>query len=137
SDLPSRRADPQARKDDLDRCRATLDLVTANLESLQEVMRRQTDVNGQLADLVTQIQTAKDHLQNQPPDVTTTLAQLLESQEQDLILRSYETAWTAAQVGVGIALVNHELPVGRPIAGLALWWPMTHFQITQPFGRSP
>src|SRR5947209_18358594 len=99
-------------------------------------MSRQTDVNGQLADLVTQIQAAKDQLQNQPPDVTATLAQLLESQEQDLILRSYETAWTEAQVGVGIALVNHSLPVGRPIAGLALSWPMTRFQITQPFGPS-
>ena len=83
-----------------------------------------------------QIQAAKDQLQNQPPDVTATLAQLLESQEQDLILRSYETAWTEAQVGVGIALVNHSLPVGRPIAGLALSWPMTRFQITQPFGPS-
>ncbi|TME16707.1 MAG: M23 family metallopeptidase [Chloroflexi bacterium] len=68
--------------------------------------------------------------------MTATLAQLLESQEQDLILRSYETAWTEAQVGVGIALVNHSLPVGRPIAGLALSWPMTRFQITQPFGPS-
>jgi len=136
ADLAKLQADRQARQDDLDRESATLDLLNANLESLQEVMSRQTDVNGQLADLVTQIRTAKDHLQNQPPDVTTTLAQLLESQEQDLILRSYETAWTAAQVGTGIALVNHSLPVGKTIAGLALSWPMTRFEITQPFGPS-
>jgi len=136
ADLAKLQADRQARQDDLDRESATLDLLNANLESLQEVMSRQTDVNGQLADLVTQIRTAKDHLQNQPPDVTTTLAQLLESQEQDLILRSYDTAWTAAQVGTGIALVNHSLPVGKTIAGLALSWPMTRFEITQPFGPS-
>ena len=136
ADLAKLQADRQARQDDLDRESATLELLSANLSSLQEVMSRQTDVNGQLADLVTQIQAAKDQLQNQPPDVTATLAQLLESQEQDLILRSYETAWTEAQVGVGIALVNHSLPVGRPIAGLALSWPMTRFQITQPFGPS-
>ena len=136
ADLAKLQADRQARQDDLDRESATLQLLSANLSSLQEVMSLQTDVNGQLADLVTQIQTAKDHLQNQPPDVTASLAQLLESQEQDLILRSYETAWAEAQVGTGVALVNHELPVGRPIAGLALSWPMTHFQITQPFGPS-
>ena len=136
ADLAKLQADRQARQDDLDRESATLDLLNANLQSLQEVMSRQTDVNGQLADLVTQIQTAKDQLLNQPPDVTTTLAQLLESQEQDLILRSYETAWTEAQVGTGIALVNRTLPVGKSIAGLALSWPMTRFEITQPFGPS-
>jgi len=136
ADLAKLEADRQARQDDLDRESSTLDLLNANLSSLQEVMDRQTDVNGQLADLVTQIQTAKDQLQNQPPDVTTSLAQLLESQEQDLILRSYETAWTEAQVGTGIALVNHLLPVGKTIAGLALSWPMTRFEITQPFGPS-
>jgi murein DD-endopeptidase MepM/ murein hydrolase activator NlpD len=85
---------------------------------------------------VTQIQDAKDQLTNEPPDVTASLAELLESQEQDLILRSYETAWATAQVGVGLALVNHELPVGKTIQGLALSWPLSHFTITQLFGPS-
>ncbi len=58
------------------------------------------------------------------------------AQEQDLILRSYENAWTEAQVGIGLAMINGELPVGKTIAGLALSWPMSHFTITQAFGPS-
>lgn len=136
ADLAKLQADRQARQDDLDRETNTLDLLNANLASLQEVMSAQNDVSFQLVDLVNQIQTAKDQLQNQPPDVTTNLAVLLESQEQDLILRSYQTAWSQAQVGTGLALVNHSLPVGKTIAGLALSWPMVSFEITQPFGPS-
>ena len=136
ADLAKLQADRQARQNDLDREQATRDLLQANLDSLQEVISRQSDVNDQLSGLISQIQDAKDQLQNQPPDVTNSLAQLLESQEQDLILRSYETAWTAAQVGAGLAMVNHQLPVGRTIAGLTLSWPLAHFAITQPFGPS-
>lgn len=136
ADLAKLQADRQARQNDLDRENGTLDLLNANLSSLQEVMSRQTDVSGSLSDLITSIQTAKDQLQNVAPDVTTGLAQLLEAQEADLIQRSYETAWSQAQVGVGLALVNRQLPVGRTINGLALAWPMTSFQITQPFGPS-
>ena len=134
ADLAKLQADRLARQDDLDREQNTLDLLNANLSSLQDVLSRQTDVSSQLADLISQIQTAKDQLTNQPPDVTAELAALLESQEADLIQRSYETAWTQAQVGTGLALVNHLLPVGKPIQGLALSWPMTSFTITQPFG---
>ena len=134
ADLARLQADRQAKQNDLDKEQTTRDLLVANLDSLQEVMARESSVNDQLAGLVAQIQVAKDHLQNQPPDVTASLAQLLESQEQDLIQRSYDTAWTEAQVGSGLALVNHQLPVGKTIAGLALSWPLANFTITQPFG---
>lgn len=134
ADLARLKADRAARQADLDRETSTLNLLNANLGSLEEVMAAQNDVSSQLADLVTQIQDAKSQLRNQPPDVTTTLASLLESQEQDLIQRSYQTAWSQAQVGTGLALVNHSLPVGKSIAGLSLSWPMVSFQITQPFG---
>ena len=134
ADLAKLQADLQARQADLDRENSTLELLNANLSSLQEVMSAQTDVSGQLADLVSQIQSAKDQIQNQPPDVTNALAQLLEAQEQDLVQRSYETAWSQAQVGVGLAMVNSKLPVGKPIQGLKLSWPMVSFTITQPFG---
>jgi len=136
ADLAKLQADREARQNDLDRENGTLDLLNANLSSLQEVMGMQDDVSNELSDLVSQIQTAKAHLQNQPPDVTTNLAQLLEAQEQDLVLRSYETAWSQAQVGVGLALVNNKLPVGKTIQGLALSWPMSSFAISQPFGPS-
>ena len=136
ADLAKLQADRDARQADLDRENGTLDLLNANLSSLQEVMSQQDDVSRQLSDLVSQIQTAKTQLQNQPPDVTTSLAQLLEAQEQDLVQRSYETAWSQAQVGVGLALVNNKLPVGKTIQGLALSWPMASFEITQPFGPS-
>ncbi len=136
ADLAKLQADRDARQRDLDRENGTLDLLNANLSSLQEVMSEQDDVSSELSDLVNQIQTAKDQLQDEPPEVTTTLAQLLESQEQDLVQRSYETAWSQAQVGVGLALVNKKLPVGRTIQGLSLSWPMSSFNITQPFGPS-
>jgi murein DD-endopeptidase MepM/ murein hydrolase activator NlpD len=136
ADLAKLQSDRQARQNDLDRENGTLDLLNANLSSLQEVMSRQTDVSGELTDLIASIQAAKDQLQNVAPDVTSSLAQLLEAQEADLIQRSYETAWSQAQVGVGLALVNRQLPVGRTINGLALAWPMASFQITQPFGPS-
>jgi murein DD-endopeptidase MepM/ murein hydrolase activator NlpD len=134
ADLAKLQADLQARQDDLDRENSTLDLLNANLSSLQEVMGEQTDVSSQLDDLLTQLQDAKDQLTNQPPSVTNDLAQLLESQMQDLVQRSYQTAWMQAQVGVGLALVNQQLPVGKTIQGLALSWPMSSFVITQPFG---
>jgi murein DD-endopeptidase MepM/ murein hydrolase activator NlpD len=136
ADLAKLQADRQARQNDLDRENGTLDLLNANLSALDEVMYRQTDVSGQLSDLVASIQDAKDQLRNAAPDVTASLAQLLEAQEADLIQRSYENAWSQAQVGVGLAMVNHQLPVGRSINGLALAWPMSSFQITQPFGPS-
>jgi murein DD-endopeptidase MepM/ murein hydrolase activator NlpD len=135
-DLAKLQADREARQADLDRETATLDLLNANLSSLQEVTSMQTDVSSQLADLVAQLKDAKSHLQNLAPDVLGALATLLESQEQDLIQRSYQTAWSQAQVGYGQALVNRSLPVGKTIAGLALSWPMVSFQLTQPFGPS-
>ncbi|HKV86603.1 MAG TPA: peptidoglycan DD-metalloendopeptidase family protein [Candidatus Dormibacteraeota bacterium] len=136
ADLAALQAQLQQRQDQLDQENNTLDLLVANLSALNDLISQQTDVSSQLADLVTQIQTADSGLTGQPPDVTTTLAQLLEAQEQDLVLRSYQSAWTQAQVGTGLALVTHELPVGKAIDGLHLQWPMVKFQITQPFGPS-
>jgi murein DD-endopeptidase MepM/ murein hydrolase activator NlpD len=136
ADLAKLQADRQAKQADLDRENATLDLLNANLDSLQEVMDRQSGVSDQLAGLIAQIQSLKGQLQDQAPDVTAALANLLEAQEQDLILRSYQNAWTQAQVGIGLAMINGDLPVGKTIAGLALSWPMAHFAITQAFGPS-
>ena len=134
ADLVKLQADRDARQTDLDHESNTRDLLVANLSSLQEVMGQQTAVSGQLTTLVAQLQTAKSHLRNQPPTVTTNLAQLLEAQEQDLILRSYQTAWAQAEIGTGLAIVNHALPLGKTIAGLKLSYPMTQFTVTQGFG---
>ena len=134
ADLARLQADLQKRQDQLDKENATLDLLNANLGALQDVMSTQDDVSSELSDLVSQIQSAQGDLQNQPPDVTSTLAQLLESQEQDLIQRSYEQAWTQAQVGAGLAMISHWLPPGQSLGNLTLAWPMVQFKITQPFG---
>jgi len=134
ADLVKLQRDRDARQTDLDRNNNARDLLVANLNSLQEVMDQQNVVSSQLTGLIAQMEAAKAHLTNQPPDVTSNLAQLLESQEQDLILRSYQTAWAQAQVGTGLALVNHALPTGTTIAGLRLSWPMVSFEITQSFG---
>lgn len=134
ADLATLQAELQARQNELDNENGALDLLVANLSALNDLVSQQTDVSDQLAGLVTQIQSAQSSLQDQPPAVTSALAQLLEAQEQDLVLRSYQQAWTEAQVGSGLAMVTHELPAGRTINGLHLSWPMASFTITQPFG---
>lgn len=134
ADLATLQADRDAKQADLDRESNTRDLLVANLNSLEDVMSQQTDVSSELTSVMTQLQTANSHLQNQPPSVTADLAQLLESQEQDLILRSYQTAWAQAEVGTGLALVHGALPVGEAIAGLQISYPLAHFTITQGFG---
>jgi len=134
ADLAKLQTDLQARQNDLDTANAAQDLMTSNLSALDGLISQQNDTSSQLADLTTQIQGAQAGLQNQPPDVTAGLAQLLEAQEQDLIELSYQQAWNQAQVGTGLATLTHELPLGKTIAGLTLSWPMTGFQITQPFG---
>ena len=134
ADLVKLQAERDARQSDFDRESNTRDLLVANLNSLQDVMTQQTAVSGQLMTLLTELQAAKAQLQNQPPSVTTDLAQLLEAQEQDLILRSYQTAWAQAEVGTGLALVNNALPLGKTIAGLKLWYPLAQFTITQGYG---
>jgi murein DD-endopeptidase MepM/ murein hydrolase activator NlpD len=134
ADLIKLQSDLDARQKDLDRESNTLDLLNANLTSLQEVLSQQNAVSGNLVSLMTQLRNAKTHLTHQPPDVTNTLAQLLEAQERDLILRSYQTAWSQAQVGAGMAMVNGKLPPGKTIAGLTLSWPLASFTLTQAFG---
>jgi murein DD-endopeptidase MepM/ murein hydrolase activator NlpD len=136
ADLKKLEADRKARQDDLDRETANRDLLVANLNALQDVMSSQSDISGQLSDVVGQLQDALSGLTNQPPDVTDALAHLLEAQAQNLIQRSYQTAWIRAQVGTGQALLLHQLPLGKTLNGLRLIWPMAQFQITQPFGPS-
>src|SRR5207244_5874692 len=77
---------------------------------------------------------AQSDLQGQPADVTAALALLLEQQEQDLVNKSYQAAWTQAQVGAGLALATRELPPGTNLSPLSLSWPMVGATITQPFG---
>jgi murein DD-endopeptidase MepM/ murein hydrolase activator NlpD len=134
ADLEKLQTDRARRQTDLDRASNTRDLLVANLDSLQSVMGHEAAVSGQLQALIAQLTAAKNNLTNQPPDVTTDLALLLEAQEQDLILRSYQTAWVEAQVGTGHALVAGALPTGKTIEGLRLSWPMRSFAVTQGFG---
>jgi murein DD-endopeptidase MepM/ murein hydrolase activator NlpD len=136
ADLAALQAQLDSREADLSQETDALNLLQANLAALQDVIARQNTVSANLTTLIGQINAAKAQLRNQPPDVTSQLAQLLEAQEQDLILRSYETAWAQAQVGTGVAMVNQTLPLGRPIDGLSLAWPLASFRITQPFGPS-
>lgn len=134
ADLDKLNADLAKREKDLENESNTLDLLNANLTSLQDVISRQNNVSANLTALVAQLKNARSHVTSQAPDLTATLAQLLEAQERDLILRSYQTAWTQAQVGAGVAMINGKLPAGKTIEGLALSWPMRSFRITQAFG---
>ncbi len=136
ADLVKLQADRDARQADLDRENATRDRLVASLSTLNDLLSTQTDITNQMADVITQIQTAQNSLQDQPPDVTTALATVLEAQEQDLLQQSNQAAWDQAHVGVGLALVTHMLPTGATIAGLTLSWPMVGGRVTQPFGPS-
>jgi murein DD-endopeptidase MepM/ murein hydrolase activator NlpD len=136
ADLVKLQAERDARQADLDRENTTLDRLNASLSTLTDLLSTQNDISNQVADLITQIQTAENTLQDQPPDVTASLATLLESQEQDLLVQSNQAAWDQAHVGVGFALVSHTLPTGTTIAGLILSWPMAGGRVTQPFGPS-
>ena len=133
-DLVKLQAKRDARQTDLDRENATLDSLNNNLNAMDDLMNRQADLSSQLDDLMSQFQDALSGLTDQPPDVTSALAQLLEAQEADLVQRSYAAAWSQAQVGAGQALLNHVLPLWTPLKGLVLSWPMAKFKITQPFG---
>jgi murein DD-endopeptidase MepM/ murein hydrolase activator NlpD len=134
ADLLKLQKDREARVAALDAENATRDRLVANLSALSDLLSVQDDVTTQMADVIAQIQTAQNGLQNQPPDVTAALATLLEAQTQNLIQQSYQQAWTQAHIGAGLAMVTHMLPVGKPIAGLTLSWPMDGAHVTQGFG---
>ncbi len=136
ADLKKLESDRKARQDDLDKENGNRDLLLANLNALQDVMATQSDISSQLTDLVGQLQDAQTGLRNQSPDAAAALAQLLEAQMQSLVQRAYQTAWIQARVGAGKALLLGQLPLGKTLNGLRLSWPMTQFQITQPFGPS-
>jgi murein DD-endopeptidase MepM/ murein hydrolase activator NlpD len=136
ADLVKLQAERDARQADLDRENATLDRLNTSLSTLTDLLSTQNDISNQVVDVITQIQTAENTLQDQPPDVTASLATLLESQSQDLLVQSNQAAWDQAHVGAGFALVSHTLPTGTTIAGLILSWPMAGGRVTQPFGPS-
>jgi murein DD-endopeptidase MepM/ murein hydrolase activator NlpD len=134
ADLMKLQNDRAARVADLDREHATMDQLVTSLSALSALMSTQNDLTNQLADVIAQIQAAQNDVQNQPPDVTAALAALLESQTQDLIQQTNQAAWSAAHIGVGMAMLNHTLPTGKPIEGLTLSWPMAGARVTQLFG---
>jgi murein DD-endopeptidase MepM/ murein hydrolase activator NlpD len=134
ADLAKLQADRAARVAELDRENATKDQLTASLSVLSDLMSVQSDITSQLSDVIAQIQSAQNGVQDQAPDVTAALAALLESQTQDLILRSNQAAWSQAHIGVGLAMMTHILPTGKPIVGLTLSWPMAGAKVTQRFG---
>lgn len=136
ADLQKLQKDRESRVAALDKENGARDRLVASLSALSDLMSVQDDVSSEMSDVIAQIQTAQNGLQNQPPDVTAALATLLESQTQDLIQRSYQQAWTQAHIGAGLAMVTHMLPVGKPIAGLTLTWPMAGARVTQLFGPS-
>ncbi|HEY2598163.1 MAG TPA: peptidoglycan DD-metalloendopeptidase family protein [Candidatus Dormibacteraeota bacterium] len=110
--------------------------LNANLTALSSAIALQNDITTQLGTLMSLLSAAKADLTNQPPDITAALAALLERQEQQLIQRAYQAAWSQAQVGAGIAMVTRTLPAGTSLPGLRLSWPIAGARITQPFGPS-
>ncbi|HEV2035244.1 MAG TPA: peptidoglycan DD-metalloendopeptidase family protein [Candidatus Dormibacteraeota bacterium] len=136
ADLLKLQAQRAARQADLDRENGARDQLVASLNSLDNLMDRQSDLSSQLDDLMSQIQDAQSVLRDQAPDVIAAIATLLELQEADLVQKSNQAAWSRAQVGAGLALLTSELPTGKTLAGLRLSWPIAGAQITQPFGPS-
>jgi murein DD-endopeptidase MepM/ murein hydrolase activator NlpD len=136
ADLAKLQADRSTRLGALDAENGVVAQLTADLTALSSAISQQNDITAQLGVLMTQLTAARAGLTNQPPDVTAALAALLEQQEQQLILRAYQAAWSQAQVGAGLAMVTRTLPVGVTLPGLRLSWPIAGARITQPFGPS-
>ena len=136
ADLLKLQSDRSARLADLDRENGLLDQLNTSMNALNDLMNTQSDISSQLDDLMSQIQDAQSQLQDQPADVIAQLATLLESQEQDLLAKSYRAAWSQAQLGAGLAQATRLLPPGTTLTPLALSWPMAGARITQPFGPS-
>jgi murein DD-endopeptidase MepM/ murein hydrolase activator NlpD len=136
ADLAALQADRTARLADLDREDAAMAQLQSSLTALNAAISRQNDIAGQLDTLMRQITAAKTALTDQAPSVTASLAHLLEQQEQDLIQRAYQAAWSQAEVGAGQAMVTRTLPIGTNLLGLSLSWPIAGGRITQPFGPS-
>jgi murein DD-endopeptidase MepM/ murein hydrolase activator NlpD len=134
ADLAKQQADQAARSADLNTENGVIGQLTANLTALTSAISQQNDITTQLVALMSQIKAAQAGLTSQPPDVTAALAHLLEQQEQLLIQRAYQAAWSQAQVGAGFAIVTGALPVGTTLPGLVLSWPIAGAVITQPFG---
>ena len=135
-DLAKQQTDRDARVADLNTENGVVGQLTANLTALNSAISQQNDITAQLGVLMSQIRVAQAGLTNQPPEVTATLAHLLEQQEQLLIQRAYQAAWNQAHVGAGLAMVTRTLPVGTTLPGLTLSWPIAGAYITQPFGPS-
>lgn len=137
ADLAKLQSDRTARLADLDRENGVMAQLSASLSTMTALISQQNDVSAQLGLLTAQLRAAQAGLTNQPPSVTAALALLLEQQEQDLIARAYQAAWSQAQVGAGLAMVTRTLPVGSTLPGLVLSWPVARARMTQPFGPSP
>jgi murein DD-endopeptidase MepM/ murein hydrolase activator NlpD len=136
ADLAKLQADHDARTADLNTENGVVGQLNANLTALTSAISQQNTITSQLGALMAQIRAAQSGLTNLPPEVTAALAQLLEQQEQLLIQRAYQAAWSQAQVGAGLAMVTRTLPVGTTLPGLTLSWPIAGAYITQPFGPS-
>ncbi|HEX3508780.1 MAG TPA: peptidoglycan DD-metalloendopeptidase family protein [Candidatus Dormibacteraeota bacterium] len=136
ADLALLQTDRAARDADLASEIGVASQLTSNLNALNFSISRLNDLTTQLTALMGQLNSATKGVSNQPPDVTAALAQLLEQQEQLLIQRAYEAAWSQAQVGAGQAAIRGTLPPGTALPGLALSWPIAGATITQPFGPS-
>jgi len=136
ADLAKLDAARSARLAELNSQNAVMAQLSGSLTALSSLISEQNDITTQLQALMVQLKAAQAGLRNQPPSVTSALAQLLEQQEQDLIARAYQAAWNQAQVGAGLAMVTRALPVGTTLPGLILSWPMAGAHITQPYGPS-
>jgi murein DD-endopeptidase MepM/ murein hydrolase activator NlpD len=135
-DLAKLQADLSARNADLDRENGVMVQLTTSLAALNDAISQENDISTQFDALMEQIKSAAADLTNLPPDLTATLASLLEQQEQILIQRAYQAAWSQAQVGAGLAIATGTMPVGTSLRGLLLSWPISRARITQPFGPS-
>jgi murein DD-endopeptidase MepM/ murein hydrolase activator NlpD len=136
ADLLNLQASRAARLADLDRENNVMNQLSASASALSDAVALEDDISSQLDDLIAQITDAQTGIRNQSPDVTASLAHLLEQQEQVLIQRAYQAAWSQAEVGAGLAMVSRTLPIGVTLPGLILSWPIAVARITQPFGPS-
>ncbi len=137
ADLAQAQSDRDARQSDLDQETATMQQIQAGLAQLAGAQSTLDALTGQLASLLVRIRGAVANLSNQPLEVTTALATLLEQQETNLAQAEESAAWAQASVGAGLPSNQSLLPAGAGNAtagGVGLVWPMSGGVVTQPFG---
>lgn len=132
-DLGQLAADRRAREGDRVRAETARRDLENNLRSLNDMIRRQGSLIGELQNLIGRIRLAAEE-QDQPPAVMSVLAAVLENLQRTVVLKSYQLAAHQVSAGAGLSLPEATISTGKAPVDLHLSSPLPGGRLTQPFG---